>query len=86
MDTIKLDGIKYHISTDIKKKYPKIFKKCITIRAIIDIQDLEEDDYCFAYIKNNKWIESNKSYPRAKLLLTTECFNNLLKKSEQKKR
>lgn len=85
METITLKDTKYHNSVDIKKKYPKIFKKCITIRAIIDIQDLEEDDYCFAYFKNKKWKLSKQSYPRAKLLLTIECFNKLLKKSTEKK-
>ncbi len=86
MEVIKLNKIKYYNSVDIKKEHPKIFYKCTTLRAIIDMQDLKENEYCFAYIKDKKWISSNKTYFKAKLLLTVDCFNKLLDNINVKKK
>lgn len=84
MNIIKLNGKSYYNSVSVKKEHPKLFRKCIKIRYIIDMQDLEKNDYCYAYIKEEKWIVSTKSYNKAKLLLTKQCVERLLAKEEKK--
>lgn len=86
MKKIQLNDTDYYNTIDIKKIKPKIFYKCLTIRAIISIQDLKKNDYCFAYIKKKKWILSDSSYPRARLLLTVDCYEQLLNNLEDTKK
>lgn len=46
------------------------------IRSIIEKKKLKDDDYCWGYIKGDKWIKSIMNYPKAKLLLKEEWVVN----------
>lgn len=48
------------------------FIGCSRVRLIIEKKRLQENDYIFAYQKNNIWIISSYEYPRAKLYLTEQ--------------
>ena len=50
------------------------------LRGIIKKKNIPETNYIYGYNKDNKWIESNESYVRAKLLLEKEwCDLNVPK-------
>jgi hypothetical protein len=56
------------------------------IRLIIEKKKLKDDDYCWGYIKGDKWIKSTMTYPKAKLLLKEEwVVNNVPKMMDQVK-
>ena len=48
------------------------FYGCARIRTIIDRKKLNDHNYIFGYIKDNKWIKSTKTYQKAKLLIKEE--------------
>ena len=56
------------------------FYGCSRIRTIIDRKKLNDEDYIFGYIKDNKWIKSTKTYQKAKLLIKEDwVLNNVPK-------
>jgi len=57
---------------EIYKYDTSFFIGCSRIRLIIEKKKLKQEDYFFAYKKNDKWIKSTMNYPRAKLYLTEE--------------
>ncbi len=60
-------------SADEIYNYDKnFFIGCSRLRLIIEKKKLKNDDYFFAYQKNDIWIKSSVNYPRAKLYLKEE--------------
>ena len=46
---------------------------------------LKKENYCYAYVKDKKWILSNEEYPRAKVLLDKKYIDDLVKNLKNKK-
>src|SRR5271165_879700 len=80
MEVFKFNNINYYNSKQVKKKYPKIFRRCKKIRFIITVRKLKEKDYCYAYKRNDKWKMSNEKYTIAILFLTKQYIDDLIKK------
>jgi hypothetical protein len=53
-------------------------KKNITTRKLLSELLIPEDDYIFAYYKNNEWILSNGSYSKSKILISEKYYNSLI--------
>ena len=71
MDNININTInnkQYYNAKDLFNNNKNYFYGCTNNpRNIIARKKLSDADYLFAYIKDNKWIISNKSYCKAKL-------------------
>jgi hypothetical protein len=62
----------YFIVNDIYKYNKEYFYGCSGgVRKIVLKKQIPEIMYIYAYIKDNKWIVSDSSYPKAKLLLNS---------------
>jgi hypothetical protein len=70
--TIKIKKHVVYSAEEVYKYDQAYFNGCSRIRTIIDKKRLTDDDYIFGYKNEDKWILSNKEYPKAKLLLTKE--------------
>lgn len=71
--TIKLNSIQYYLADEIYKYDSTAFVGMglsKNIRSMIQKKKIPATDYIFAYVKNEKWIVSNESYNKAKLLLS----------------
>ena len=78
---ITINSINYYSVDDLHKYEPLFFKGISrNLRGIIKLKKLTNDKYIYAYIRNDKWIISNKSYVKAKLLLKeTWVYDNIPK-------
>ena len=77
----KLNGKKYYLASEVYDYDPKSFPGTYkTMRTMIIKKKLEEKDYNWCKIVDEKISESDENYSRAKLLLTEEWVNsNILK-------
>lgn len=85
MNIIAIGNKKYHDSNDVKIACPQMFEKCKNTRQLADMKKISECDYCYARIKDGKWIISCKSYPKAKLLLTQKYVTEAIKHLDDQK-
>jgi len=77
LNIIKLLNRNWYLSNDVHIIDPAFFPGChINMRLIIEKKNLKPDNYMFAYIKNNVWIESTDKYARSKLLLSSDWVEN----------
>jgi hypothetical protein len=67
--TITINDDSVYNAEEVYNYDKNFFIGCARVRLIIEKKKLKEDDYFFAYQKNNKWIKSTANYPRAKLYL-----------------
>jgi len=67
--TININNKVVYNAEEIYNYDKKFFIGCTRVRLIIEKKKLKETDYFFAYMKNDKWINSTSNYPRAKLFL-----------------
>jgi hypothetical protein len=75
---IKLLNRNWYLSNEVHVIDPAFFPGChINMRLlIIEKKNLKPNNYMFAYIKNNIWVESTDKYARSKLLLSSEWVEN----------
>lgn len=67
---ITINNQQYYKADDIYEINPKFFYGCANnIRNIVTRKNIPNNSYLYAYMKDNEWIISNKTYCRAKLLL-----------------
>jgi hypothetical protein len=77
LNIIKLLNKRWYLSNEVHVIDPAFFPGChINLRLIIEKKNLKSDNYMFAYIKNNVWIESTDKYARSKLLLSSDWVEN----------
>ena len=51
--TVLIDNIPYFSAEEMHKYIPKHFKGCPRARTIVENKKLQENDYIFAYIKDD---------------------------------
>ena len=61
-----------YCAEEIYKYDASFFIGCSRVRLIIEKKKLNDNDYFFAYKKNDIWIKSEIKYARAKLYLKEE--------------
>jgi hypothetical protein len=77
LNIIKLLNRNWYLSNEVHIIDPAFFPGChINMRLIIEKKNLKPNNYMFAYIKNNVWIESTDKYARSKLLLSSDWVEN----------
>ncbi len=80
METTAINGIEYYKADDVYSKNPAYFYGCVNNpRNIIAKKNLSDDNYLYAYTKDNKLVLSNKTYCRAKLFLSKTWVDNNVK-------
>jgi hypothetical protein len=72
---IFFEGKPYYNATELCQCDVHFFRGCSQIRLIIERKKIPETEYMFGYIKNEKWIKSNKNYMKAHLLISEEWCN-----------
>jgi hypothetical protein len=79
--TVKFKNHEYYLATDIYDFDSAYFHGTNkNVRNIVEKRKISVEDYIYAYIKDKKWIVSNKRYCRSKLLLKKEwCIDNIPK-------
>jgi len=76
MEYLFNDIIYYNVD-EIRNLYPSLFTNDKTpTRKLINIFNLSDADYLYAYIKNNNWIISSSSYCKSKLFIKKEWIDN----------
>lgn len=79
---VVINGNKYYQAEEMFNHHRESFKGIYknTIRKIITVKKLEQDDYTFAKFVDDEWVECKRTYPRAKLLIKKNwCKNNIEK-------
>lgn len=77
LEIIDINDMDYYNASELHKKYPNFFYGCANnTRNIIKKKKITEENILWAYLKNGKWICSNSSYAKAKLLLSREWVCN----------
>jgi len=69
---IKIDNELVYLADDLYKYDTAFFPGCNRMRLIIEKKKLKDNDYFFAYKKEDLWKKSSSSYPKAKLYLKEE--------------
>jgi hypothetical protein len=76
MKLIKINKTNYYKVDDIITEYSDFNKGCKTIAKIIDRHKIPEDDYIYAKLIKNKWIETDgMSKKFDKLFVTEDWFD-----------
>lgn len=80
LTTIKLNNNLYYNTEELSKIKKDYYSICGNkLRTIVSWKKISEDNYIYAYQKDNNWILSNIKYARSKLLLTKKfCDENIM--------
>lgn len=86
MKIYKFNESRYYSADDVYEKNPAFFYGCKSNpRNIVDKKGIDEKEYLYAYLKNDEWIISNKTYCRAKLYLKKVWVDNNVNTVEETK-
>lgn len=66
---INIENELVYLADDLYKYDTSFFTGCSRMRLIIEKKKLKDNEYFFAYTKDNKWKKSTANYPKAKLYL-----------------
>jgi hypothetical protein len=71
-NSINIENELVYLADDLYKYDQAFFPGCNRMRLIIEKKKLKDNEYFFAYMKDNKWKKSTSNYPKAKLYLKEE--------------
>lgn len=79
MKVIRFNKKQYYIVDDVKEEYSFLFKHCNRARNIVKERKIRCEDHCFVVLRNNKWELDKASNPHARLFLTKQYVDNVIK-------
>jgi hypothetical protein len=79
LQIINIYGKSYYDAIEVHKLNEKIFGPIGNrIRRIVGIKNINEKDYIFAYLRNDKYVVSHADYTKAKLFLSCDWVNSFV--------
>ena len=86
LEIVTINNKQYYKADDVYDRNSAFFYGCANNpRNIVDKKNISQENYLYAYLKDDKWVLSKRNYCRAKLLLTKSWVDDNVKGIDETK-
>jgi hypothetical protein len=86
LEIVIINNKQYYKADDVHERNSAYFYGCANNpRNIVDKKNISQENYLYAYLKNDQWVLSKRNYCRAKLLLTKTWVDDNIKGIDETK-
>ena len=86
LEIVIINNKQYYKADDVHERNSAYFYGCANNpRNIVDKKNISQENYLYAYLKNDQWVLSKRNYCRAKLLLTKTWVDDNVKGIDETK-